>query len=72
MKNIFQRYPELRRVIVNLKSGTVIGGVVWQKRRDCIIIKNANLIMADNKRVDQPIDGEVIVYLAEIDFVQVA
>jgi len=31
---LFDRYPELRRVMVNCKTESVFQGVLWRRRRD--------------------------------------
>ena len=35
---IFERYPELKNVVVNLKTGTVFKGVLWRKRGDYYLV----------------------------------
>jgi hypothetical protein len=65
----FRAYPELRTVIVNLKSGTAFRGVVWRRRGPFMILKNAELLK--DKAGGSPLDGEVLVQQSDIDFIQV-
>jgi hypothetical protein len=65
----FRPYPELRTVIVNLKSGTAFRGVVWRQRGPFMVIKNAELLK--DKAGGAPLDGEVLVQKVDVDFIQV-
>jgi small nuclear ribonucleoprotein (snRNP)-like protein len=65
----FRPYPELRTVIVNLKSGTAFRGVVWRKRGSFVILRNAEILK--DKAGGSRIDGEVLVERSDIDFIQV-
>lgn len=70
--NWFRPYPELRTVIVNLKSGTAFRGLVWRRRGPFIILRQAEILRdVSNKIARQVIDGEVAVKMADIDFIQV-
>lgn len=65
----FRPYPELKAGIVNLKNGgPSFRGVIWQKRGPFLVLRNAELLRNDGAR---PLDGEVIVQLADIEFIQV-
>jgi hypothetical protein len=66
---IFDRYPELRRCIVNLKSGTTFAGVIWKKRRGFLVLRNVQLLKAKSEAVTM--DGELLVYVNDVDFIQV-
>jgi len=66
---LFDRYPTLRKVIVNLKTERAFRGVVWQKKRTHLILRNAELIKPDGATVRM--DGEVLLMADNIDFVQV-
>ena len=65
----FRPYPELRTVIVNLKSGTAFRGVVWRRRGPFIILKNAELLK--DQAGGNRLDGEVLVERDDIEFIQV-
>ena len=70
--NWFRRYPELRRGIVNMKSGTVFRGVVYRKAGPFLVLRQAEMLSdRDNKMKPQVMEGEVLVKLADIDFVQI-
>lgn len=56
-----------RRVLVNLKSGTAVAGVLYAKRGPLLILKSAELIEAT--RVTK-MDGEILIERANVDFVQ--
>lgn len=60
-----------RRVVVNLKTGTVLSGVVWDTRGPILILRGARLLShLGGPIVDRELDGETIVEVADVDFVQ--
>jgi len=63
------RYPCLRRVIVNCKTRNVFRGVLWQRRRGYLILRQAILLRPDGDRVT--VDGEVMIERDNVDFIQV-
>lgn len=67
----FRPYPELKVGIVNLKSGTAIRGVVWKVSGPYMVIRNAELLQDRGKDARLVMDGEAVVRLADVDFVQV-
>lgn len=72
LTNLFRRYPELRQVLVNLKSGTAFRGVVFQRKGDYLVLKSAEIIQDRSQQAKkQPVDGEVMIFRADIDFIQV-
>jgi len=66
---MFERYPEVRTVIVNTKSDRAFRGVLWRKRRGYLVLRNAQLLKAKNEVT--PLDGEVVIPAENVDFVQV-
>ncbi len=66
---LFDRYPTLRRVIVNLKTDRSFRGVLWQKARGYLVLRNAELLKAKGETA--PMDGEVVVPAENVDFIQV-
>lgn len=68
MARTYGRLAINRRILVNLKSGTAIEGVLWEDRGPLILLKNAALHTHGGST---PLDGEVIVERSELDFVQV-
>lgn len=65
-------YIELRRVIVNLKSGSAFRAVVYQHKGPWIILKQVE-ILKDRTTAIKPavVDGEVLVNIHDVDFIQV-
>lgn len=59
-----------RRVLVQAKSGRAYTGVLWQRRRDLLVLKAVELLEPGNQ--PQTMDGEVVIDRAEVEFVQVA
>jgi len=74
MIDIFRPYPELKQVIVNLKSGSSFRGFVYRyrSRAGFMVLKNAELLADRDRQVDsKALDGELLVQLVDVDFVQV-
>lgn len=69
--NWFRPYPELKTGIVNLKSGTSFRGVVWKVSGEFAVLRNAEMLQDMGKAARHTVDGEVLVRLSEIDFIQV-
>jgi len=68
--NIFgSSYPVLRRVLVNTKTEKAFRGVLWRRRNGYLVLRSAQLLKARGEVV--PMDGEVLIDAANIDFVQV-
>lgn len=67
--NLFQRYPELRRVIVNTTTERAFRGVLWRKRRGYLVLRNAEMLKAGGDAVQM--DGEVVVPADKVEFIQV-
>lgn len=63
------RYPVKRRVIVNLKTGRAFRGILWQRRRGYLVLRQAEMLQPAGGTT--PVDGEVVVERANVDFVQV-
>lgn len=62
-------YPLARKVIVNLKEGRAFSGVLWERRADFLVLRNAEL--RNPGAAPQPVDGEVLVFRADVSFIQV-
>lgn len=67
----FRPYPELRTVIVNLRSGTSFRGVIWRRTGPFVVVRNTEMLQDRGQAERHTLDGEVIVKLADIDFIQV-
>ena len=59
-----------RRILVNLKSGNAITGVLWSTRGNLLVLKGAELLAAEGSPAK--LDGEAIIDRGEVDFAQVA
>jgi len=66
--SLFDSYPSLRQVIVNLKGGDSFRGVLWRKRRSYLVLRQAIMLRSEKPL---PVDGEVLVFIPEISFMQV-
>ena len=62
-------YPVLRRVIVNTRTDKAFRGVLWRRRKGYVILRNAQLLKVRGETV--PMDGEVVIDVKNIDFIQV-
>lgn len=62
----------LRVVIVNLKDDptTALRGVLWQTRGNWLVLRNASLLRV-NAAAPSELDGEVVVHLSNVAFLQV-
>lgn len=59
-----------RRVVVNLLSGRAISGVVVAKSGPLLAVKDARVYEPGSSSGPVPVDGEVVVDLAKVDFIQ--
>jgi len=62
------RYPTKRTVIVNTKTQLAFRGVLWARRADYLVLRNAELIQPGGQT---DIDGEIVIERANVDFLQV-
>lgn len=68
----FRPYPQLERVIVNLNSGTVFRGLIWRKQGPFYVMREVEMLSdRDSRMQPKETKGEVLVKLADIDFIQV-
>ena len=63
------RYTIQKRVVINMLGGNAIEGVIVDQRGPLLIVKDAKL---HEQTADQPahIDGEAIIDVSHIDFIQ--
>lgn len=66
---IFDRYPTLRRVIVNTKTDRAFRGVLWRKRRGYLVLREAEMLKRGAETAK--VDGEVVIPAENVDFIQV-
>ncbi len=62
-------YPCLRRVVVNTKTGASLRGLLWRRRGGYLVLREAEVLVA--RQAPTPVDGEVAIPMANIDFIQV-
>jgi hypothetical protein len=62
-------YPERRKVVVNTKDDRALRGFLWERNREYLLLKNAELVEGDARPI--PMDGEVIIYARDVSFLQV-
>lgn len=70
----FRPYVELKRVLLNLKSGTVFRGVVFQQVGPYLVLRSAEMLSDRGAAVKGnalAVDGEVLVLRGDVDFIQV-
>ncbi len=61
-------YALVRKVIVNLKTEKAFQGVLWKRRGDYLVLRDAFLHENGQTR---KVDGEVLIFVADVDFLQV-
>lgn len=71
MFSFLRPYPELRTVVVNMKSGTVFRGLIWRHAGAYLILREAAMLADRDNRAAHLVDGEVAVLRADVDFIQV-
>lgn len=60
---------ERRRVLVPLKSGAALRGILWASGQGLLTLKAAEYL--EDGREPVPIDGEAIIETSNVEFVQV-
>ncbi|HRU06816.1 MAG TPA: hypothetical protein P5137_13690 [Candidatus Brocadiia bacterium] len=66
---ILDRYPELRQMVVNTKTGHAFRGVLWRRRRGYLVLRNAEMLRPGGEAV--AMDGELVIERENVDFLQV-
>ena len=68
---LFDRYPTLRRVIVNLRGADspAFRGVLWQRRGGYLVLRNVELLKARGETT--PLDGETLIPYENVSFLQI-
>lgn len=62
-------YPYRRSVIVNTQSGRAFRGVLWNQQGAYLVLRNAEISRPGVEWA--PLDGEVVIDRANVDFLQV-
>lgn len=71
-QRLFYRYPLLQRVIVNLKSGTAFRAIVYRRAGPFLVLRQVEILSdRDSKMEPRPTNGEVLVQMSDVDFIQV-
>lgn len=65
----YRRSAYRHTVIINLKSGTSIRGVLYTRRRPLLVLKEAAQLV--DARQETSIDGDVLVREQDVDYIQV-
>lgn len=72
LQRLFYQYPLLRRGIVNLKSGTVFRAIVYRRIGPFLVLRQVEMLSDRDSKMDpQATNGEVLVQLVDVDFIQV-
>jgi hypothetical protein len=64
----WRRTAVRRRVVVNL-ADKAFAGVLWARRGPLLVLRDVQLL--EVARAPQPIDGEIVIERARVEFVQV-
>ena len=69
--SLFDCYPTLRKMIVNLRGADspAFRGVLWQRRGGYLVLRDAQMLRPRMEAVTM--DGEVLVPITNIEFLQV-
>jgi len=62
-------YPTLKRVIINTLSDRAFRGLLWRKVNGYLVLREVELLKAKGEVT--PMDGEVLIESANVDFMQV-
>lgn len=68
MSVIRQRLRE--RVLVTTKDGASFAGILFQADKKALVLRETQALAAADDKSDVPVDGEVIVLLADVAFIQ--
>lgn len=64
----WRRTAVRKRVVVNL-ADKAFSGILWAKRGPLLVLRDVELLEAG--RAPQPVDGEVVIERAKVEFTQV-
>lgn len=59
-----------QRVLVTLKGGEGFDGVLFDADNHALVLRNASAVGMGERKTDLPVDGEVLILLADVAFVQ--
>jgi len=69
MNPLGPRYPILRQVIVNTRGDETFRGLLWQRRGEYLVLRQA--VMLRGRGEGTALDGEVAIPAANVAFIQV-
>lgn len=58
------------RVLVTTKAGAAFAGVLYSEDGKALVLRDTAAVAAAEDRTDVPIDGELIVLLADVAYIQ--
>lgn len=58
------------RVMVTTKAGDTFDGVLYSADKTALVLRNTEAVGAGENKTNLPIDGELIVLLADVAFIQ--
>ncbi len=67
-KVITSRFRE--RVLVTTKTGSTFDGILYSTDDKALVLRQAAAVGQGENRADLPLDGELIVFVADVDFIQ--
>jgi small nuclear ribonucleoprotein (snRNP)-like protein len=67
-KILTSRFRE--QVIVNTKSGSAWAGVLYSCDKQALVLRNVEAVGEGENRTNLPMDGEIILLLSDVEFVQ--
>lgn len=67
---LWSRWPVYERVLINLKNGNAVDGILLAQRGPLLIVADAQLLTDSHEPAD--LDGEVYIERAEVLFMQTA
>jgi small nuclear ribonucleoprotein (snRNP)-like protein len=65
-----RRLASRKRVLVALRSGRAVTGVLWARRGRSLVLKSAEMLEPGQEAI--PMDGDVILDRGQVEYVQVA
>ena len=65
----FNRYPVKRQVIVNTKTDRAFKGLLYEKTSDYLLLRDVTMLRGRDTPI--ALDGEMVIYRDNVDFLQV-
>lgn len=56
--------------LVTTKSGQAFAGVLWEIDDRALVLRNTQAVGAGENGIDLPLDGELVVLLSEVSYMQ--